>query len=66
VIVGVLRVGIPISATVRAEVVGMMADAVPMGDGGRWIMRGTIKRKLFVGWSGEYGTEFSDAGQDMR
>jgi hypothetical protein len=58
-------VGVPISATVRAEVVDVMADAMAMGDGGRRIMQRTIERELFVGWFWEYGTELSDAGQDM-
>jgi len=58
-------VGVPISATVRTEVVDVMADAMAMGDGGRRIMQRTIERELFVRWFWEYGTELSDAGQDM-
>lgn len=57
---------VAISAAVRAEVVGVMADAMSMRDGRRWVMQSTIERELFVDWPGEYRTELGNASQDMR
>jgi len=59
-------VSVAISAAVRAEVVGVMADAMSMGDGRRWVMQSTIERELFVDWPGKYRTELGNASQDMR
>jgi len=65
-VVKVFRVSVAISAAVRAEVVGVMADAMSMRDGRRWVMQSTIERELFVDWPGEYRTELGNASQDMR
>jgi hypothetical protein len=57
----VIRVSVPVGATVRAEVVVMMADAMTVRDAQRWIMQGAIERELPVSRFGKYWTELSNA-----